>query len=124
MADPYLDIDEFTDEYQGTLSDGEAITADRLLRVVSDGIRALKPDADLTAAQQVLFEVVRDEMAYGHLGPLSTFANTTSRREESGTFAQSATLVDDYLTPRHRRLLGLQVSATAAPRGSFTPGDY
>lgn len=124
MADPFLDVDEFTAEYQGTLGEGELVTADRLLQVISDGIRALKPDVDATAARQVVFEVVRDEMTYGHLGPLSSFANTTSRREESGTFAQSASLVDDYLTPRHRRILGLPVSSTAAPRGSFTPGDY
>lgn len=124
MADPYLDIAEFTAEYQGTLSEGEAITAERLLQVVSDGIRALKSDADTTAAIQVVFEVVRDEMAYGHLGPLSSFTNITSRREESGTFTQAASLVDDYLTPRHRRLLGMTVSATVAPRGCFTAGDY
>ena len=52
---PYLSIDEFTSQYQGVLSDGETIAADRLLMVISDGIRALKPDADYTAAQQVVF---------------------------------------------------------------------
>lgn len=124
MADPYLDIDEFTAEYQGTLSDGEAVTAGRLLQVISDGIRALKPDADSTAARQVVFEVVRDEMTYGHLGPLSSFANVTSRREEKGTFERNGSLVDNYLTTRHCRLLDISLANTATPRGSFTPGDY
>lgn len=124
MADPYLDIDEFTAEYQGTLSDGEAVTAGRLLQVVSDGIRALKSDADTTAASQVVFEVVRDAMMYGHLGPLSSFTNTTSRRTESGTFADNVVALNDYLTGRQRRLLGLVVSSTVSPRGVFTAGDY
>jgi hypothetical protein len=124
VADPFLDIDEFTAEYQGTLSEGELVTADRLLQVISDGIRSLKADVDETAARQVVFEVVRDEMTYGHLGPLSSFANITSRREEKGTFERNGSLVDNYLTARHCRILGLPIANTAAPRGSFVKGDY
>lgn len=124
MADPYIDIDEFTAEYQGALSEGEATTAERLLQVVSDGIRAIKPDADTTAAQQVVFEVVRDEMSYGHLGPLTSFVNSTANRDERGTFDRNGMLLDNYLTPRHCRLLGISIADTVAPRGSFAAGDY
>lgn len=124
MADlPFLDIDEFAAEYQGALSDGERITVDRLLQVISDGIRARKPDVDPDRAAQVVFEVVRDQIAYGHLGPLSSFTNVSAHRQEAGTF-DSSRVVDDYLSARQKRLLGIAVAFNAAPRGSFTPGDY
>ena len=123
MADPFLNIDDFTAEHQGALSAGETTTATRLLQVVSDGIRALKPDVDETAAKQVVFEVVRDTLAYGHLGPLSSFQNITSRRQEGGTFDAAAKAVDDFLTARQRRLLGIG-SSTVAPRGHFPKCDY
>lgn len=121
---PFLDIDEFADEYQGTLSDGETTTAERLLQVVSDSIRARKPDADPTAAALVVFEVVRDAMTFGHLGPLSSFANITAHRQESGTFDGAVRTSDDFLTARHKHLLGIPLASTAAPRGGFTAGDY
>ena len=124
MTAPFLEIDAFTAEYQGTLSAGETTTAARLLQVVSDGIRGLKPDVDTAAAQQVVFEVVRDAIKYGDLGPLSDFLNRTSHREESGTFDDAARAVDDWLTPRQRRILGITVPTTAAPRGSFKKCDY
>lgn len=123
MAAPFLDIEDFAAEYQGALSDGEKITAERLLQVVSDSIRARKPDAETAAAALVVFEVVRDAMAFGHLGPLSSFAHITGHRQESGTFDGAARAGDDYLTARHKRLLGIPV-ATAAPRARFTAGDY
>ncbi len=119
--EPFLWIEEFTGEYQGTLSDGETTTATRLLQVVSDGIRGLRPDVDTNAASQVVFEVVRDCMMYGHLGPLSSFQNITSRRQEAGTF-DAARAVGDFLTKRQRKLLGL--SSSAAPRGRFKKCDY
>ena len=124
MTAPYLDIDDFTAEYQGTLTEGEAVTAERLLQVVSDSIRTRKPDADPVAAALVVFEVVRDAMSFGHLGPLSSFANISAHRQESGTFDGSARTADDFLTPRHKRILGIPVAATASPRGAFTAGDY
>jgi hypothetical protein len=129
MTAPFLDVDDFALEYQGELGAGERLTAERLLQVVSDDIRSLleaagKPVND-NAATQVVFEVVRDQMAYGHLGPLSEFRNVTSRREESGKFAAGANSAEDYLTDRQLHLLGLPATAsTAAPRGHFTPGDY
>lgn len=119
----FLDINAFKAEYQGTLSSGETTTATRLLDVVSDGIRALKPDVDDKAAKQVVFEVVRDALMYGHLGPLSSFQNITSRRQEGGTFDEAAKAVDDYLTARQRKLLGI-TSSTVAPRGRFKKCDY
>ncbi|HOW92893.1 MAG TPA: hypothetical protein PLF91_00180 [Mycolicibacterium fallax] len=124
MGAPFLTIEDFTSEYQGSLSDGEETTAGRLLQVVSDGIRARKPDVDPAAAAMVVFEVVRDAVAYGHLGPLTSFTNITAHRQESGTFDGAARAGDDYLTARHKRLLGIPVASNAAPRGSFAAGDY
>jgi hypothetical protein len=124
VAAPYLDVDDFAAEYQGALSDGEKTTAERLLQVVSDGIRVRKPDADVTAAALVVFEVVRDAVAYGHLGSLSSFTNITAHRQESGTFIDAGRDSDDYLTVRHKRLLGIAAASTSAPRGCFTPDDY
>lgn len=116
MADPFLSIVEFTAEYQGTLSAGESTTAERLLRVASDRIRDLAPNARTTDAQQVVFEVVRDAAMYGHLGPLSSFQNITSRRQEAGTFDEMTKTVEDLLTPRHKAMLGI---ATRRPAYYF-----
>lgn len=124
MTAPYLDIEDFTAEYQGVLAAGEATTAQRLLQVVSDDIRARKPDADPDAAALVVFEVVRDAMTYGHLGPLSSFSNISAHRQESGTFDGTMRTSDDFLTARHKRLLGIPVADTAAPRARFAAGDY
>lgn len=121
MAD-YLSIGEFTAEYPGALSAGETTTATRLLTVVSDGITALKADVDTLAAKQVVFEVVRDAVMYGHLGPLSSFQNITSRRQEAGTFDEAAKAVDDLLTDRQKRILG--ISRRVSPRGNFPKYDY
>lgn len=122
MADPFLAVDAFKAEYQGTLTAGETTTATRLLQVASDRIRALKPDADTDAAKQVVFEIVRDAANYGDLAVLSDFENTTSRRAEAGTFDQAMKVVNDYLSDRHKRLLGIPLRA--APRGSFKRCDY
>lgn len=105
----FLEIAAFQAEYQGTLSTGETTTATRLLSVVSDRIRELKPDIadESPAAKQVTFEVVRDAMMFGGLEKLSSFQNITSRRQEAGTFDDAAKAVDDLLTARHRRMLGL-----------------
>lgn len=124
VSPPYLDIDDFAAEYQGSLSEGESATAERLLQVVSDSIRTRKPDADPMAAALVAFEVVRDAMAFGHLGPLSSFSNITAHRQESGTFDGSVRTADDFLTDRHKKLLGIPTAATLAARGRFTAGDY
>lgn len=108
MAAPFLDIAQFKAEYQGgTLSDGETTTATRLLQVASDRVRELAPNATEDAAKQVVFEVVRDAIAYGHLSSLSSFQNITSRRQEAGTFDEMAKAVDDLLTKRHKGMLGI-----------------
>jgi hypothetical protein len=65
--------------------------------------------------------VVRDDVAYGHLGPLSSFTNVTAHRQEAGTLNGSP---DDYLSVRQKRLLGMATVVTASPRGIFSPGDY
>lgn len=109
MAAPFLEIDEFTEEYQGTLKAGETTTAERLLQVIADRIRDLKPDANEDAAKQVSFEVVRDAIKYGDLEKLSSFQNITSRRQEAGTFDADARAIDGYFTAQHRQLLGIFV---------------
>lgn len=122
MTAPFLEIADFTVEYQGTLTAGETATATRLLGVVSDWIRAKKADADATAGKQVVFEVVRDAANYGALEKLSSFQTRTSLRHEIGAFDEDLKIIDDYLTPRHKRLLGIPL--LAAPRGSFKKCDY
>ncbi|MGB3484019.1 MAG: hypothetical protein WBB07_17610 [Mycobacterium sp.] len=122
MADPFLDIEAFKAEYPGTLTAGETTTAERLLVVASDRVRDLAPNARTTDAQQVVFEIVRDAAMYGHLGPLSSFQNITSRRQESGTFDDMAKAVDDLLTDRQKKMLGM--SRRASPRGHFKKCDY
>jgi hypothetical protein len=122
VADPFLSIAEFTAEYQGTLTEGEAGSAERLLQVASDRIRELKPDADPDAAAQVVFEVTRDALLYGHLERFSSFHNITSRRQEMGTFDTAMKAINDLLTDRHKRMLGIPLRA--APRGRFKKCDY
>lgn len=122
MAAPFLDITAFKVEYPGTLGAGETATASRLLEVVSDGIRGLKADVDERAAEQVVFEVVRDAVMYGHLGALSSFQNITSRRQEAGTFDEAAKAVEHFLTKRQRGLLGF--ATVAGPLFNFPDCDY
>lgn len=122
MTAPLLDITAFTAEYQGTLTAGETTTVTRLLQVVSDWIRGKKPDADAASGAQVVFEVVRDAANYGALEKLSSFENRTSLRHEIGAFDEDLKIIDDYLTPRHKRLLGIPL--LAAPRGNFKKCDY
>ncbi len=122
MAEPYLSIAEFTAEYPGALGEGETTTATRLLEVASDRVRDLAPNARESAAKQVVFEIVRDAAMYGHLGPLSSFQNITSRRQEGGTFDEMAKAVDDLLTARHKGMLG--VGGTVGARGRFKKFDY
>lgn len=122
MAAPYLSITDFKAEYQGTLTVGESTTAERLLQVASDRIRDLAPNARTTDAQQVVFEIVRDAAMYGHLGPLSSFQNITSRRQEAGTFDEMAKAVDDLFTRRHKAMLG--IATTLEPLYNFPENDY
>lgn len=121
MTAPYLDVDDFGTQFGRTLSAAETPVAERLLQVVSDWIRGKKPDADTLAAEQVVFEVVRDALNYGGLELLSQFQNTTSLRTEAGTFDPALKMVDDYLTNRHKRILGI---TSAGPVGCFPKCDY
>lgn len=120
LSNPILGIDEFETEF-GTLSAAQTATADRLLTLASDYIRGRAPDADQNAAAQVVFEVVRDALNFGAYERLSSFDNETSKRKEQGAF-NAAINVNELLTVKHKRLLGIPVCA--APRGSFTKCDY
>jgi hypothetical protein len=126
VADPFLDADEFATQFGRDLSDAEQPQAERLLQVVSDWIRdKLAPAVladDNPAAQQVVFEVVRDAITFGGYERLKSFTNTTSRRTESGEFDESMKAVDDWLTDRHKRLLG--IALRTGPRGYFPKCDY
>lgn len=122
MTAPYLDVVDFETEFGRLLTEAETLTATRLLQVVSDWIRGQKSDADVTASVQVVFEVVRDALNYGSFERLTSFQNVTSLRTEAGTFDEAFKVVNDYLTNRHKRLLGIAVAA--APVGHFPVNDY
>jgi hypothetical protein len=109
VADPFLDLADFTIQFGRALSDAETPVAERLLQVVSDWIREHAPDASDLAGEQVVFEVVRDALTYGGLELLSQFQNTTAHRTEAGTFDAAMKAIDDYLTSKHKRLLGIFV---------------
>lgn len=120
---PYLEIADFETQFKGTLTAGETAVATRLLQVVSDWIRDRKPDADEDAAAQVVFEVVRDALTYGDMERFRKYTNTSAHRTESAEFDEAFSAVaDDYLTKRHKRLLGIAVSV--AGRGRFKKCDY
>lgn len=122
MTAPFMAIADFANEYQGTLTTGETATATRLLQVASDRIRGLKADVDEEAAKQVVFEIVRDAANYGDVERLSEFDNTTSRHTESGKLDPATRVVNDYLSDRHKRILG--IALVADPVYNFPEYDY
>ena len=109
MADPYLEIADFETQFGRALSDAETPIAERLLQVVSDWIREHEPGASDFAAEQVVFEVVRDALNFGGYERFSSFENTTAHRTERGTFDYANSVLDGYLTDKHRQLLGIFV---------------
>lgn len=113
----FLDIADFTAQFDLSLTAAQTAVATRLLQVASDRISSLKSDVDPTAAAQVVFEITRDAMLYGDFEALSEFTNTTSRRTEAGTFDPTWKAVNDLLSDRHKRLLGIPLRA--GPVGSF-----
>lgn len=115
---PFLDIDAFASEY-GPLTAGERTQAERLLTGLSDLIRDEKPDVDETRAAQVVFEVTRDAIKYADIEKFKAFQNITSRRQESGTLRDDALSIDDCLTKRQKKFLGL----VASPRPAYYFGD-
>lgn len=121
MADPFLSVDDFADMFR-PLSDPESELAGPYLEVVSDWIRDKKTDVsdDDPAAKIVVFEVVREALLYGDLGPLTSFSKTMGPRSRSGTFDRGA--VEKFITVRHRHMLGITVSTGA--RGYFPKCDY
>ena len=93
-----------------------------LLDVVADWIRDRKPDlaADDQGAQVVSFEVARDALMYGDLGPFSQAEKRTAHSSRS--YSLDRGVVEKFITDRHRRMLG--ISLRAAPRGRFKKCDY
>jgi hypothetical protein len=121
MPYPFLTLTQFGAEF-GTLTSAQSLTADRLLGVVSEYIRARKPDADEGTAAQVVFEIVRDALNFGPYERLSHFENETSKRREAGTFDYAAKVLDELLTDKHKQMLG--IARVAEPLFNFPECDY
>lgn len=121
-ADPYLEIDDFTTQFGRPLSVAEQPVAERLLQVVSDWIRGQKPDVDADAAAQVVFEVTRDQVNLGKYSAFSSFQNITAHRQEAATLKDDDDLLDEILSGRQKRLLGIALAA--GPVYSFPVCDY
>lgn len=117
--EPFLEIDQFAEEFDRALTDGERSQAERLLIVVSDYIRLRAPGASGLAAEQVVFEVVRDAITYGPYERLSSFENETDKRRERGTFDYAVKVLDEILTAKHRQMLGI----SSSPRPAYYFGD-
>lgn len=122
MADPFLEFAAFETQFGRDLTEAETPVATRLLQVVSDWIRGQKPDVDLLAAEQVVFEVTRDQVNLGQYSAFSQFQNTSSLRTEAGTFKDDDDLLDEIISGRQKRLLGIPLRA--APAYNFPVGDY
>jgi hypothetical protein len=124
--DPFLSIDDFANEFGRTLTEAETEVATRFLQVASDWIRGKKADVDPLAAAEVVFEVTRDAINYGAYERLSGFTNVTGNRTEAGTFDMGRSMVrsavEDYVTDRQKRLLGIPLRA--GPVGSFPCNDF
>ncbi|UJL29927.1 hypothetical protein HZU38_05350 [Mycolicibacterium vanbaalenii] len=93
--------------------------ATALLDVVADWIRERKPDlaADDQAAQIVSFEVTRDALMYGDLGPFKQAEKRTAHSSRSFTLDRE--VVERFVTDRHLRMLGL----STGPRPAYYFGD-
>lgn len=104
------------------LSTVETAQVTPVLEVTSQWIRIRKPDIDDddAAAKVVVFEVAREALTYGKFRPLSSFQETVGRRQKGGTF--DASFVEQFITGRHRSMLGLQT--VAAPAFNFPDCDY
>jgi hypothetical protein len=122
----FLDLATFTTMYGQSLTAAQQAEATLLLTVVDSRIRelcaAVSVTPDPSDAERVCFEVVRSAIYFGALADLSSFDDMTSRRREAGEFDAAAKAVNDYLTVKHKRLLGIPV--LAAPAGSFRPHDF
>jgi hypothetical protein len=121
MAAPFLDVDAFAEMFR-PLSDPESETAGAYLEVASNWIRDQLPEiaADDPAARIVVFEVTRDALLYGDIGPFTSFSKTMGPRSRSGTIDRGS--VEKFITDRHRRMLGILLRAGA--RGYFPRCDY
>ena len=93
-----------------------------LLDVVEGWIRSRRPGIadDDQGARVVVFEVTRDALLSGELGPYSSIEKRTAHSSRSVTI--NPTVVERFVTGRHRQMLGMGVNA--APRGRFKKFDY
>jgi hypothetical protein len=73
-------------------------------------------------AEQVAFEVTRDQLNLGAYSPFSAFQNITAHRTEAGTFKDDDDLLEEVISKRQKRLLDIPLRA--APRGHFKKCDY
>lgn len=93
-----------------------------LLQVVEKWIRDHKPGVadDDQAAQVVVFEVTRDALLSGEIGPYRSLEKRTAHSSRAVTIDPA--VVERFITGRHRQMLGMSVNA--GPRGRFKRGDY
>lgn len=96
--------------------------AGALLEVVERWIRAHCPGIadDDQGARVVVFEVTRDALLSGEVGPYSSIEKRTAHSSRSVTI--NPAVVERFVTGRHRQMLGMGVRA--APRGHFPRFDY
>ncbi len=118
MAAPFLDAGTFA----GWAKKPEWVSdqlAASVLVVVSDWIRDNKSGIadDDKAAQVVAFEVTRDTLLYGDLGPYASMQKTTSHSSRSGVIDRR--VVERFITERHLRILGL----ATYPKPAYHFGD-
>jgi hypothetical protein len=122
--EPFLDAAAFIQRF-GPLKETEKLWVAPLLEVVSNWIRepSRKPDlpADDGAGEVVTFEIVREAVWFARREGLSTFSFTTGHRTKSGTVAPG---IDDFVTDRHKQMLGLSTSRSADPAYHFAEYDY
>lgn len=119
--EPFLSIAQFTAMFPRALTADETLVATQVLQLASNWIYNRLPNiaSDDPAAITVTFEATRDTILYGMVARLDQFANITAHRTESG--AVSASMVEQFITDRHARMLG--ISLKAMPVANFRPSQ-
>lgn len=134
MGVTFLDEPTFEGMFR-PLTTAESAKATLILQVTSDWIReqpserAPLADNDFGAVL-VCFEVCRDQLQLGQFSQLGSFQDTTSLRTEAGAFSEAAGMLEEVISDRQKRILGIPLRA--APVSSFptpcpqpaTPWDW
>jgi hypothetical protein len=115
----FLTLDQFEAMMPRPLTEDEQNVAPNLLTMASNWILDRLPTLPSSDAggQQVTFEVTRDAILYGPYTRLDSFQNIGAHRTEAG--ALSDTGIEEFVTLRHARMLG--ISLKAQPVANFRP---